>query len=360
MPRALFVLPSATRRGAELEGLGLAHKLAGSGAIAASVVALRGARAGTPPLEVEVLGSSARGPSSLRHLRRRARAADVVVAFGSTALPACAIALTTQSAPPFIYRSIGDPTEWVRGRSHRFRTALLMRRSAHVVALWEGARASLVRLYGLDQRHTSVIPNARSIALFDVPSPLQRAAARKSLDVPDRARMVLYLGALTKEKRVDRVIEAVASLRDAMLLVAGDGPERRRLEDQAASTAGGDRVRFAGLVADPAGVLAAADALVLTSRTEGMPGAVIEALLCGVPVVAPSTGAIPEMILDGVTGRLTGDGSVRRTEQALREVTGPSFHSGSTLRVSAAQRFDLDTVAAQWARLLEDVARRHR
>ena len=358
MPEALFVLPSATRRGAELEGLALARALAASQGMPASVVALATARDGTEPLPVEVLGSRARAPSTLRSLRRRARTAAVVVAFGSTALPACAVALAG-TRPPFVYRSIGDPAQWARGPAHRFRTGCLMRRSAHVVALWEGARSSLVDLYGLDERHTSVLPNARPIDRFDVPSPHQRAAGRDAFGIADDVPLVLYLGALTEEKRVDRAIQAIGVLPDARLLVAGDGPLRAELERLAARTAG-DRIQLAGLVNDPTTLLDAADALVLTSRTEGMPGAVIEALLCGVPVVAPAVGALPEMIDDGVNGRLTGDGSVELTAQALLEVTDAAFPRGAALRATAVDRFDLDTVATGWARLLDDVARRTR
>lgn len=349
-----MALATATRRGAEIEGFALAGALPSVGPFAVEVVALAPAGPGSEPLPVEVLGPSARSARTLWKLRRRAREVDVVVAFGSTTLPACAVALAG-TGTRFVYRSIGDPGHWVRGPLHRARTGVLMRRAVHVVALWDEARSRLVDLYRLDPSRVTVIPNGRSSERFRPPSADERQAARARVVPGFQGAVVVYLGSLSAEKRVDRAIEAIASLPDAALVVAGDGPARPALEDLAAHVAPG-RVRFLGLVADPVPVLHAADALILTSTTEGMPGAVIEALLCGVPVVAPRVGALGELVEDGVTGRLTEDGGVQATAAALGEVLSETFPRGSVLRSEIRERLDLEVVARRWAALLGEQA----
>jgi glycosyltransferase involved in cell wall biosynthesis len=352
--RVLVVLATATRRGAEIEGLALADVLPLVGPVSVELVALAPAAPGAEPLPVQVLGSSARSASSLRELRRRARDVDLVVAFGSTALPACAVALAG-TGTRFVYRSIGDPGHWVRGPLHRARTGVLMRRAVHVVALWEGARRRLIDLYRLDPSRVTVIPNGRAAERFRLPSAAERQAARAQVVPGCQEAVVVYLGALSAEKRVERAIEAIAAVPGVALVVAGDGPARPALEDLAARVASG-RVRFLGLVEDPVPVLHAADALILTSTTEGMPGAVIEALLCGVPVVAPRVGALGELVGDGVTGRLTEDGGVQATAAALGEVLSETFPRGSVLRSEIRERLDLEVVARRWAALLAELA----
>ena len=107
-----MVISSTARRGAELEGVALAEQLRAAGR-PADVVALAAGGA----LEVPVLGRRPLGISTLRALRRRARHRRVVIAYGSSTLPACATALAGTGVP-FVYRSIGDPAAWVRGRVH--------------------------------------------------------------------------------------------------------------------------------------------------------------------------------------------------------------------------------------------------
>lgn len=118
---------------------------------------------------------------------------------------------------------------------------------------------------------------------------------------------LVFAGRLSWEKGVDTLIEAVAMLgRAARLEVAGDGPERSRLEDLAARRAPG-RVRFHGRLPRK-GVLSllnAGVASVLPSRWyENQPIAVLESFAAGVPVVATDLGGFPELVTPGVTGAL--------------------------------------------------------
>ena len=135
------------------------------------------------------------------------------------------------------------------------------------------------------------------------------------------------------------------------LLVAGDGPERAALEAQAARDAPA-RVRFAGTVPDGAAVVAAADAVSSSSRTEGMPGVLIEAGLAARPAVAFDVGAVSEVVVDGETGVLVAPDDVPAL--AGGACGGFSDHAaamGAAARERCLARFEIGVVGARWAEL---------
>ena len=295
--RVLVVLASANRRGAEHEGWQLAGQLAESG-LAARTVALAAGQGSVLP--VEVLGNP-RSPSTLWKLRRLARTVDVVLAYGSTTLPACALALLATDTP-FVYRSIGDPRSWVRGGLHRTRTRWLMGRSRRIVALWSGSADAVADLYGIPAHRIDVIPNARSAEDFGPEHLSTVATARAALEIPADATVVALIGALSAEKRPLLAVDIVAGLPGVWLVIAGDGPMRA---DVAAACTEHlpERSRQLGSVADVRPLLVASDVVLICSSTEGMPGVAIEASMTGRRVVASTVGAVSEMFAAGVRGQ---------------------------------------------------------
>jgi glycosyltransferase involved in cell wall biosynthesis len=348
-PRVLIVLTSNARRGAEIEGSRLASELQGLGADAQALCLAPAT--GASVLDLPVLGSKPLAVSTLRALRSRARQCDVVIAFGSSALPACALALTGTGVP-FVYRSIGDPGAWVRGQLHRWRTRVLMRRAAHVVALWPGAATSLRALYGVDPGRLSVIPNARSSDEFRPPTAPERAEARAQLGLPAGALVVGCVGSISSEKRLDLAVDAIARLDGVHLLVVGDGPERAEIEDRASAALRG-RVSFTGVLDDVTPAYRAIDALLLTSRTEGMPGVVIEAAMSGVPVVASDVGAVRSMFDTGIDGEvLATDASPSDVSSGIERVL--RGRSGS--EPAETEVFEWRRVGCSWNEVLDPYA----
>jgi glycosyltransferase involved in cell wall biosynthesis len=130
------------------------------------------------------------------------------------------------------------------------------------------------------------------------------------------------MGALSAEKNPVAGVEAMASLAEAQLVVAGGGPLADECVERGRQMAPG-RVHLLGPVDDPTAVLAAADLLLLPSHTEGIPAVAIEAMLAGLPVVASRVGGIPEAVVHGETGLLLDDPTpfrlARAVEQALRD-----------------------------------------
>ena len=350
----------------------LAAELSPAG-VSGRVVALTPGAGGVgDQLAVPALGRRPMGSETLRSLRRAARSgsgsasADVVVAHGSRTLDACAVALAGRgrSSRPFVYRSIGDPAAWSAAGVRRWRTALLLRRAARVAVLWPGAADTVRRVHGVPAGKIAVIPNGVPVEAHPVPDDDARLAARADLGLPAEAPVVACIGALSVEKRVGSVIDAVASLPGVHLLVAGGGPERAGLEARAASASGGaaGRVHFAGVLPGAGSALAAADVVVLASRTEGMPGVLIEAGLAARPCVATAVGGVPAVVEDGVTGVLVPPDDAAlpaalATALADLLAAGPARLAalGAAARRRCADRFAMTTVASAWADLLAAV-----
>ena len=353
--RALGVLRSDRRRGAETFGMDLAAEFSARG-LDAPVVAL--ASAGEPNGQpVDALGPGPLAPATLRALRRRATGGEggVVIAHGSKTLPACALALA--GAPvPFVYRSIGDPRAWSATGWRRWRTSVLLRRPALITALWPGAADTLAAQHGVPRERLRIAPNGVPAARCPVPGDAERAAARTRFGLPEDAAVAGYVGSFTTEKQVGAAIAAVARVPGAWLLLAGDGPERASLAAQAAADAPG-RVVFAGVTPGAGPVLAASDAVVLPSRTEGMPGVLIEAGLGGRPAVATDVGGVGEVVADGETGVLVPPGNVAALAAGLVRALGDEGPGlGRAARRRCLDRFEIGVVGAVWAGLVEEVA----
>ena len=345
----LHVVTASQRRGAEVFAVDLVTALRAQGR-SDDLVALTPGPSGDE-LGVPTLGATPFGLATLRALRSRARGA--VVAHGSKTLPAAAVALAG-SPVPFVYRSIGDPLAWSGSGVRRARTALLLRRAARVVALWPGAADVLTRVHGVPAAKLTVIPNGVPASRCPLADAAAQAAARRTFGLPEGEQVVTYLGALSAEKQVDTAIRAVAALPDVHLLVAGAGPERPTLEALAAEAAPG-RVHFAGLVDGPQEALAAADVVVLPSRTEGMPGVLIEAGLTGRAAVASDVGGVSEIVRPGETGMLAAPGDVEAFTTALRTVLADAGPLGKAAHNHCLAHFDIPVVAQQWADLLTEV-----
>ena len=133
---------------------------------------------------------------------------------------------------------------------------------------------------------------------------------------------LVTVGRLVPWKRVDQVIEAVAKIDQAGLVIVGDGPERRRLEEHASRFGIADRVFFAGQrsKAETMALTAACDVFVLNSTYEGLPHVLLEAMSLGLSVIATPVGGTPEIVEDRVNGRLMTSLDCDALDEALGEV----------------------------------------
>lgn len=232
---------------------------------------------------------------------------DVVQVNGASAVKYGAFARRIMRRRPWvlIYRNIGNPQDWVRGWQRRFfYQRLVMPQVDGVVGVSQMTLNGVKSFYQL-QVPLRCIPNG--VELVE-PEAETRAKVRQQTRTPLNVPVLLFVGSLSSEKRVDRLLRVTAAVRSAVpnlhLWLIGNGPERKPLETQVHAAGLADAVQFLGIQADVAAYMAAADLFVLTSDTEGIPAVILEAGAQGLPVVATRVGGMAECVLDGETGVL--------------------------------------------------------
>ena len=174
----------------------------------------------------------------------------------------------------------------------------------------------------LQQRAQSVAGRIEVLHLGvgDPPAEIRdRADVRRELGVEGSTRLIATVARLAPQKALHVLIEALASLPDTVAVVVGDGPLERRLRDQADAVGVGDRMRWLGALPAPWDIVRAADVFVLSSHWEACSLAAQEAMAVGVPVVATAVGGMPELITDGVSGRLVSPSDPSALARGLKE-----------------------------------------
>jgi glycosyltransferase involved in cell wall biosynthesis len=164
-------------------------------------------------------------------------------------------------------------------------------------------------------------------------------------DVPANARIVLSTSRLTEQKGIDVAVAALSLLPDdVVLVVLGEGPERKHLE--------APRVFLPGRVPDVAAWLRRAAVYVQPARWEGFGLGVLEAMVCGLPVVASNVSSLPELVDDGVTGLLVPpDDPAALAAGIERALLEPSM--GAAGRERARHEFSVARMADRTAALYE-------
>ena len=352
--RVLQVVTDTDRRGAQVFATDLEPVLTSLGVDVETVALTNGVTGG---LDVPTLGPTRRDPRTGLSLRTAMASVDVTVAHGSTTLPMSVLAGAFRSTP-VVYRQISDSRFWASDQRRRLQTKAALAAVDHVVALYDGAARTLTDFLDVPPDKITVVPNGVPAAGFDVPDEDRRRQARAAIGVT-RPVVAAYVGALATEKGVDRAIAAVEGLDDVELVIAGDGPDRERLEASAAGAAA--TIRFLGSVDDPAQVYRAADVLLMPSRGgDSMPAVLIEAGLTGVPSVTTDVAGIPTIVEDGVTGAVTAaadDAAYQRAARALlsADAADERRRLGAAARARCDGRFTIDVVGAGWHDVLRSV-----
>jgi glycosyltransferase involved in cell wall biosynthesis len=160
-----------------------------------------------------------------------------------------------------------------------------------------------------------VIENGVDLGAFG-PDAEARQAVRDELGIPQAAWVVGTVGRLAPEKNPGLLLRAMAPMlgAQARLVYLGDGPEMRGLRGQAVRHPAGRFVHLVGMRPDVHRVLAAYDVFALSSRTEGLPLALLEAMAAGLPVVATAVGGVPDVVRHGTSALLVRSDD----EEALR------------------------------------------
>lgn len=183
-----------------------------------------------------------------------------------------------------------------RGKLYEWLQMRAWRRFDAVVAVSQPLRALLMAA-GVPQASLHFIRNG---LIASGSARLDRTQARERLGLPQEGTVIGWVGRLSEEKAPALAVEAIARCSDprTLLCIVGTGPLLEACRARSLALGVGDRVRFAGAVADASKLFDAFDALVLSSRTEGTPMVVLEAAAAGVAVVSTAVGGVPDLLGD--------------------------------------------------------------
>jgi glycosyltransferase involved in cell wall biosynthesis len=232
----------------------------------------------------------------------------------------------------------------------------LARRTDRILTVSEAVRDDLLALgIGTPRQHT-VVPLGLDLERF-VECDRHRGALRDELGLTRDAPLVAIVARLVPIKAHEVFLEAAArvarQVEASRFLVIGDGERGPELRALAARLGLGDRVQFLGWRADIDRIYADVDVVVLTSRNEGSPVSLIEAMAAARPVVATRVGGVPGLVEDGVTGCLLEPGDVEGLAAAIGDLLGdPERRRAMGM---AGRKRVVPSLAA--ARLIADVER---
>jgi glycosyltransferase involved in cell wall biosynthesis len=174
----------------------------------------------------------------------------------------------------------------------------------HVHIASEDARQWLNQVAKVDDQRITCIPHGIDLSRWPATTPTTRATARQALNLPQAARVMLFVGRLDDPKNVDWVVRAheraTKSMPDLHTLIVGDGPHRASV--QASIDRGASRLQLLG-ERDPLQTYQAADLFVLPSGREGFSYVCAEALATGLPVLRTRTTGTSETVIENLTGR---------------------------------------------------------
>ena len=210
--------------------------------------------------------------------------------------------------------------------------------------------AQWVSEWGISKNKLMVIYNA-----------VKKADAIKPAEIPiAQAFKAVTVARLTSWKRIDGIIEAIAQTENVGLIVVGDGPERKRLDQIVQALKITDRVYFAGKRSkeEALALMAAADVFVLNSTYEGLPHVVLEAMSLGLPVVATEIGGTPEVVENETNGLLIPSSEKEKLKKAILKLLS---HPAELRRLSAgakntSKRFSFGRMVEETEMVLTEVA----
>lgn len=267
-----------------------------------------------PPLPLGLAG--ARRVPALRGLLRRARP-DVFHAHMSSPVAAkWGLTAAVLAGVRAVLGTVQVISDYVPDRSTRVQLRLLAGRVDRYLAVSREIASGLVAGYGWPAEKIEVVHNAVALERFGVEAPPR---LRGELGAADRP-LVLTAARLSDQKGLPVLLQAVAAVPAAVFVLAGEGPERGRLEELAGRLGVAGRVRFLGRREDVPELLAACDVFALPSRYEGTSLAVLEAMAARRAVVSSAIGGTEELIEDERSGLLVPPGDAAALAGALRRL----------------------------------------
>lgn len=242
---------------------------------------------------------------------------------------------------------------------------LLERQADAVTGCSEFSRHGLAEIDGFSAARIELIPNGIDLDRF--PPGTDRGELRSRIGLDPQRTLIACIARFHPVKDHATLLRAFARVADAHadadLLLAGDGTLRQELEQLSADLGVSERVHFLGVRRDVADILRAADLFCMTSLSEAASLTILEAMAAELPVVVTAVGGNPELVRDGIDGRLVSRGDDQAVAAALSELIADRESAaamGAAARVRVVAEFDLDQTIAAYLALFERVARNGR
>lgn len=232
-------------------------------------------------------------------------------------------------------------------------TKFSIERSDYLTAVSSYLRDETYRAFGCMGCDLEVINNFVDPAVYD----RSRYAPTLRRQVADGKKVLMHLSNFRPVKRVRDIVRIFARVRasiPSVLVMVGDGPDRVHAEEEARTLGVDHDTHFLGKLDAVAPLLANADCFLLPSESESFGLSALEALACGVPVVASNVGGLPEVVRDGETGALRAPGDVEGMAAAAIALLAdqPRWQAMSNAAAADARaRFALADVVAQYESL---------
>jgi N-acetyl-alpha-D-glucosaminyl L-malate synthase BshA len=232
-------------------------------------------------------------------------------------------------------------------------TKFSMERSDAVTAVSAFLAEETYRAFGCQACEIEVIPNFVSPTEY---YPLSASTEDPKRIAPANCKVLAHISNFREVKRVPDVVRTFARVREeipAVLVLAGDGPQRLETEAEAERLGVSDDVLFLGKVDAVADLLRAADLYLLPSSTESFGLSALEAMACGVPVIGSRVGGLGEVVVDGETGYLAEIGNVdEMAGRALDLLTQKTkYEAFQAAAIERAKLFHPDVVVSQYEAL---------
>jgi len=295
-------------------------------------------RYGVPAVALPIGRKRLGGLIALRAYIARHRP-DVINSHSSTDTWLTALARLFLAAPPPLVRTRHISAPVPRNAASRW---LYTRAATHIVTTGERLRETLIREIGVPGERVTSIPTGIDPQRF---LPGDRLAARRELGLAPELRYIGIVATLRSWKGHLYLLEAFAQLAnsDAMLLIVGEGPMRGPIEAKIAELRLSQRVRLSGQQEKPEDWLRALDIFCLPSyANEGVPQAILQAMLAGLPIVTTPVGAILEAVSDGETALVVPPKDAAGLAGAIdRLMQDPKLaaHLGRAARERALERY---------------------
>jgi len=294
---------------------------------------------------LQSMASNARRAKLLRAFVRRSKF-DVIVSFCDKTNVLLLLA-TRGLKVPIIVAEHNDPRKWTIGAIAECLRRLLYPRASAVVVLTSEIAQWASEIVGSGV--ISVIPNPVGEQCLRSPPPIVRSDHH----------FAVAMGRMAMQKGFDLLLRAFAlsveSYPDWTLRIVGQGPEQQQLQNLAEQLGIKGAVRFEPVTKEPEKVLRESDLFVLSSRTEGFPMVLLEAMACGLPVVSFDCMSGPkEMIRHGIDGLLVPPEDVDALAKAMARLMGDERERRRLAEraVEVTERFGLPRVMGMWSEVL--------